>query len=45
MKIVGHIMFTKLKAGNTTQLCLAPLSVCPQYQNQGTGTMLIEKRA
>lgn len=39
--IVGHIMFTKLKAGTTTQLALAPLSVLPAYQNQGIGSKLI----
>ncbi len=41
-KIVGHIMFTRLKAGNTVQLGLAPLSVLPSYQNQGIGSRLIE---
>lgn len=42
-KVVGHIMFTKLKAGDKTQLCLAPLSVLPAYQNQGIGGLLIKK--
>ena len=41
-KIAGHIMFTKLKAGRTTQLSLAPLSVLPEYQGQGIGAMLIK---
>lgn len=40
-KIVGHIMFTKLQIGEHTALALAPLSVLPQYQNQGIGTSLI----
>lgn len=42
-KIIGHIMFTKLKAGNTTQLSLAPLSVAPDFQKQGIGGMLISE--
>lgn len=42
-KIVGHIMFTKLKAGNTIQLALAPLSVAPDFQKQGIGAMLIDE--
>ena len=42
-KIVGHIMFTKLRIGNSTQLALAPLSVLPEYQKQGIGTALIHE--
>ncbi len=42
-KIVGHIMFTKLKIGDQTQLALAPLSVLPEYQRQGIGTALIKE--
>ena len=42
-RIVGHIMFTKLKIGNQTQLALAPLSVLPEYQKQGIGTALIRE--
>ena len=42
-KIVGHIMFTKLKIGNQVQLALAPLSVLPEYQKQGIGTALIQE--
>ena len=42
-KIVGHIMFTKLKIGNQVQLALAPLSVLPDYQKQGIGTALIQE--
>lgn len=41
-KIVGHIMFTKLKTGDTIQLALAPLSVLPEYQKQGIGGKLIK---
>lgn len=42
-KIVGHILFTKLKAGQTTQLALAPLAVLPDYQRQGIGGRLINE--
>ncbi len=42
-KIVGHIMFTKAMVGDTAVLALAPLSVLPEYQNQGIGQRLIVK--
>lgn len=41
--IIGHIMFTKIKIGNSIQLALAPLSVLPQYQKQGIGKALIKE--
>ncbi len=41
-KIVGHIMFTRLKIAGTEQLALAPLAVLPEYQKQGIGGKLIE---
>lgn len=46
-KIVGHILFTKIKIINdqqiaTSALALAPLSVLPQFQNKGIGKRLIE---
>lgn len=40
-KLAGHIMFTQIRVGNTTQLILAPLSVLPEYQKQGIGSALI----
>lgn len=42
-KIVGHIMFTKVKINTNTALALAPLSVLPQYQKQGIGKVLIKE--
>ena len=42
-KIIGHIMFTKITAGGAAALCLALLSVLPEYQRQGVGTVLIER--
>ncbi|TWH56701.1 putative N-acetyltransferase YhbS [Desulfitobacterium sp. LBE] len=40
-RIAGHIMFTEGKVGQDTVLVLAPLSVLPEYQQQGIGTALI----
>lgn len=42
-KIVGHILFTRARAGGTEVLALAPLSVLPEYQNRGTGLALIRR--
>ena len=42
-KIVGYILFTKIKIGKNTELALAPLAVLPEYQGQGIGRKLIEK--
>lgn len=44
-KIVGHILFTKIKIGNTNTLALAlaPLVVHPEYQNRGIGGTLIKE--
>ncbi|MFS4431149.1 GNAT family N-acetyltransferase [Chryseobacterium sp. S90] len=44
-RIAGHILFTKLKIVNGTEsfesLALAPVSVKPEFQNQGIGGRLI----
>ena len=42
-KIVGHILFTKITIGETTELALAPLSVLPAYQRRGIGLALIRE--
>ena len=44
-KVVGHILFTKIKIGSTNAmaLALAPLAVLPEYQNHGIGGRLIEE--
>ena len=39
--IVGHILFTEVMVGSSTELALAPLSVAPAYQRQGIGSALI----
>lgn len=41
-KIVGYILFTKIKIGEFEELALAPLGVLPQYQRKGIGKKLIE---
>ena len=40
-KIVGYILFTKIKIGESEELALAPLGVLPEYQRQGIGRKLI----
>ncbi len=46
-KIVGHILLTKLKIKNGQDefdsLALAPVSVLPEYQGKGVGSMLIQE--
>ena len=42
-KIVGYILFTKIKIGEYEELALAPLCVLPEYQKQGIGRKLIEE--
>ena len=36
-KIVGYILFTKIKIGEYEELALAPLGILPKYQKQGIG--------
>lgn len=38
--VVGHILFTKVGIGASTQLALAPLSVVPDRQRRGIGSAL-----
>ncbi len=42
-KIVGYILFTKVKAGKCKCLALAPLAVLPMYQHKGIGLALIKE--
>ncbi len=42
-KIVGYILFTKVKVGDSTELALAPLAVLPEEQRKGIGSSLIKK--
>lgn len=40
-KIVGHIMYSKIKIDVYDGFAMAPLSVHPDYQKQGIGTALL----
>ena len=42
-KIVGYILFTKIKIGDNVELALAPLGISPGYQRQGIGRELIKE--
>lgn len=42
-KIVGYILFTKIKIGKQEELALAPSGVLPEYQKQGIGRTLIQE--
>jgi predicted N-acetyltransferase YhbS len=42
-EVVAHILFTKIRIGDQTELALAPLSVLPEYQHQGIGTALMAR--
>ncbi len=42
-KIIGHILFTRLRVGEMVGVALAPLAVLPCYQRQGVGKQLIER--
>ncbi len=41
--IIGHILFTKIKIGERTEIALAPLSVHPDHQKKGVGTALMKE--
>lgn len=40
-RIVGHILFTKMKIGEHLSLALAPVAVLPEFHGQGIGSALI----
>ena len=46
-KVVGHILFSPIiiqtPMGNIPALALAPLAVCPEFQNQGIGSQLVKQ--
>jgi len=46
-KVVGHILFSPIiiqsLKGNIPALALAPLAVCPEFQNQGIGSQLVKQ--
>ena len=42
-KIVGYILFTKIKIGESEEIALAPLGILPEYQRKGIGRALIKE--
>lgn len=42
-KIVGYILFTKVRIGKRTELSLSLLGVLPEYRSRGIGLSLIEE--
>ena len=42
-KIVGYILFTKIRIGEYEEVALAPLGVLPKYQKKGIGSKLIKE--
>lgn len=46
-KVVGHILFSPINIqspkGNIPVLALAPLAICPEFQNQGIGSQLVKQ--
>lgn len=42
-KIVGYILFTKIKIGESDEIALAPLGILPEYQRKGIGGALIKE--
>lgn len=42
-KVIGHILFTKIKVGDKVVLTLAPLAVLPSMQGKGVGTALMNE--
>lgn len=42
-KIVGYILFTKIRIGKFEEVALAPLGVLPKYQKKGIGSKLIKE--
>ena len=42
-KVIGHIMYSRIKIGTLDSAALAPMSVLPEYQKKGVGTNLIKE--
>lgn len=42
-EVIGHVLLTEIKIGESQGLALAPLAVLPHFQKQGIGSALIKK--
>ena len=42
-RIVGHIMFSRVKVGEAAALALAPLAVLPSHHGRGIGGALVRR--
>lgn len=42
-RVIGHILFTKMKIGTHDSLALAPVSVLPEFHGRGIGSALIQE--
>ncbi len=42
-RVIGHILFTRIKIAQAVSLALAPVSVHPQFHNRGVGSALINE--
>jgi predicted N-acetyltransferase YhbS len=42
-RIIGHILFTRMKIGEHASLALAPVAVLPDFQGRGVGAQLIRE--
>ena len=42
-KIIGHVLFSKIRIQDTVQVALAPVSVLPELQGRGVGSALIRE--
>ncbi|MEG0503363.1 MAG: N-acetyltransferase [Raoultibacter sp.] len=41
--IVGHILYSKIRIGDSRSVALAPLSIAPAHQKLGIGTALMQE--
>ena len=41
-EVVGHIMFSRIRVGDSPALALAPMAVAPAHQRSGVGTALAQ---
>jgi putative acetyltransferase len=42
-RVIGHILFSRLRIGETNALALAPMAVKPAHQRRGVGSTLVRR--